>query len=77
MAGYIVGQNYHNVYWRKDYKVLAVDGLWVTIEWEDGTQATHCTDLGDDKPFDKVCPIGDRFHGCSSRNRSNNWGKDL
>lgn len=32
----MVGASYHDSYWRKDYTVLAVDGLRVAVRWEDG-----------------------------------------
>jgi hypothetical protein len=32
-------------YWRKVYTVLAVEGIWLTVKWLDGTNriARHCT----------------------------------
>ncbi|ORW33263.1 hypothetical protein AWB91_09050 [Mycobacterium paraense] len=72
----MVGQSYHNTYWRQDYAVLAVAGSRVTVKWEDGRTVTHMTafDPRCDKPFHGVCPLGDQQHGDALRNRANNWG---
>jgi len=39
------GKIYWCGYWHKAYKVLAVDGSKVTVEWEDGKTSAHMTSL--------------------------------
>jgi hypothetical protein len=75
VKSYVVGQNYHDGYWQKDFIVLKVDGIWVTIQWEDGKTSTHCTPLDErDIPFTDTCPAP--RHGDCIRNRKNNWGNN-
>lgn len=39
----IVGGVYRSGYWGLTYEVLAHDGVWITVKWEDGREGTHAT----------------------------------
>jgi hypothetical protein len=53
----VVGGHYHNGYWHYNYRVLKIDGDYITIEREDGEIVTHCTswDWRDDRQVGKPC----------------------
>lgn len=38
-----IGGRYHNKYWNKQYTVTAINGMYLTCDWDDGTTTTHCT----------------------------------
>ena len=51
-GGYQLGKTYHIAYWGRNCTVIQLQdnvpvwGWLVTVEWEDGRIATHCTPLG-------------------------------
>lgn len=70
---YVVGQKYHDAYWQRDFRVLAVDGLQVTVQWQDGRIVTHMTALdARDKPFATRCTA--LHHGDALKNHKTGWG---
>lgn len=39
----VVGGVYTSSYWGQTYTVLRADADFMTVEWSDGRQTTHCT----------------------------------
>jgi hypothetical protein len=50
-----IGGVYYNGYWRKSYTVMAFGRhprqgiVSITVQWDDGTETTHCTAWNPDR----------------------------
>ena len=64
---YKLGAFYWSGYWSKYYKVLKIEGRYVTVKWQNGKENTHCTSLDSRrdyllKPFEwkhDYSPVGE------------------